>query len=220
LMALETLRLGSCSRLQSLPIEIGNLMALKTLNLDYCSRLQSLPREIGELMALETLRLGSCSRLQSLPTEIGNLKALRIFGGPEELRKKDTLPKLTHPHGQEHHGKNTTNILIISGPSMNPIGRSENSGGKSEDSRGKAEDPRGKSEDPRGKSESPRGRSEIPTGRSEIPRGRSGPKFLNFKLGKFVKRLVNPLQKLGANRAKSITEVTMPSSNQDSADAA
>jgi hypothetical protein len=156
--------------LESLPREIGNLMALKTLSLEYCSSLESLPREIGNLMALETLNLECCYSLESLPREIGNLKALRIFGRREELRNKDTPPKLTHPHGQERqelHGM----------PSKIPLG-------------------------------------------SFMPRSgsKSQPKFT--KLSESDKRWENPLQKLGVEQAKSITEVTMPSSKQDSTDAA
>lgn len=73
---LQVLRLDGCTRLASLPAELGELSALTTLDLEGCTSLRELPGCVGQLAALESLQL-SRSGLRALPDELGELTALR-----------------------------------------------------------------------------------------------------------------------------------------------
>ena len=56
----------------------GALASLRTLNLSDCSRLTSLPAELGSLASLQTLDLDSCKALTSLPAEFAPLSLIHI----------------------------------------------------------------------------------------------------------------------------------------------
>ncbi|GMN35642.1 hypothetical protein TIFTF001_045047 [Ficus carica] len=79
---LTTLEIKSCSRLRSLPGELGNLSALKSLTIQWCENLFSLPQSLQNLSTLESLEIGDCHRLTSLPQGwtrgLGNLRSLSI----------------------------------------------------------------------------------------------------------------------------------------------
>ncbi|GMN25217.1 hypothetical protein TIFTF001_047713 [Ficus carica] len=79
---LTTLEIKSCSRLRSLPGELGNLSALKSLTIQWCENLFSLPQSLQNLSALESLEIGDCHSLTSLPQGwtrgLGNLRSLSI----------------------------------------------------------------------------------------------------------------------------------------------
>ena len=79
---LTTLEIKSCSRLRSLPGELGNLSALKSLTIQWCENLSSLPQSLQNLSALESLEIGDCHSLRSLPQGwtrgLGNLRSLSI----------------------------------------------------------------------------------------------------------------------------------------------
>ncbi|KAL5565339.1 hypothetical protein UlMin_028503 [Ulmus minor] len=87
LTRLQSLDIGGCSSLVSLPNEIGNLSSLQSLYIRECSNLVSLPNEIGNLSSLQSLYIGGCSSLVSLPNEIGNLSSLQFLyiGGCSSL---------------------------------------------------------------------------------------------------------------------------------------
>jgi len=74
---LKLLDLRECSKLKSLPKEIGNLRQLTHLNLERCLELESLPKEVGKLTQLIHLNLGLCSKLKKLPKSIGYLQSLQ-----------------------------------------------------------------------------------------------------------------------------------------------
>lgn len=76
LVQLQQISLVDCSRLTSLPEQLGRLTALTDLNCEGCSSLASLPTSIGQLQQLQVLNLGNCSSLASLPEQLGHLAAL------------------------------------------------------------------------------------------------------------------------------------------------
>jgi Leucine-rich repeat (LRR) protein len=73
---LKVLDLSDCSKLKSLPREIGNLRQLTHLNLHMCSQLKSLPQAIGKLTQLTHLHLHACEKLKSLPEMVGKFTQL------------------------------------------------------------------------------------------------------------------------------------------------
>ena len=74
---LRVLNLSRCTKLTTLPDEIGELSALRVLDLSKCSSLTALPDSIGDLTTLGTLHLAGCVRLALLPDTIGDLEALK-----------------------------------------------------------------------------------------------------------------------------------------------
>ena len=76
---LKQLSLVGCKSLIKLPKGIDKLTTLETLDLGYCSRLKSLPLSIGNLrnFNFQTLNLGGCRKLKWLPAEVGSLVNLR-----------------------------------------------------------------------------------------------------------------------------------------------
>ena len=73
---LTTLDLSNCSRLTTLPEQLGLLTLLTTLNLSDCSALTTLPEQLGSLTLLTTFDLSDCSALTMLPSSIANLDQL------------------------------------------------------------------------------------------------------------------------------------------------
>jgi hypothetical protein len=79
LAAAQTLDLGRCYALTSLPAEVGSLPSLRTLYLYGCSALASLPAEFAYLTSLRVLNLNLCAALTSLPSELSQLTSLRTL---------------------------------------------------------------------------------------------------------------------------------------------
>ncbi|XP_048133536.1 disease resistance protein RUN1-like [Rhodamnia argentea] len=77
---LEILILEGCSRLVKLDPSIRHLKRLVSLNLKSCSRLNSLPVEINGMTALKELFIDGTS-VREIPISIGNLKKLEILSG-------------------------------------------------------------------------------------------------------------------------------------------
>ncbi|KAL3333514.1 hypothetical protein AABB24_033535 [Solanum stoloniferum] len=98
---LVKLDVSNCSKLESLPEEIGDLENLEELDASYCNiidgglpedigslsslkklnlsgnNFEHLPRSIAQLVALEYLELSNCKRLTQLPEDIGSLSSLK-----------------------------------------------------------------------------------------------------------------------------------------------
>ena len=77
LTSLTHLRITNCPELTSLPQEMHSLTALHTLSIDYSCGLASLPSWIGGLTSLTDLEIGSCPELTSLPEELHCLRILK-----------------------------------------------------------------------------------------------------------------------------------------------
>ena len=73
---LTKLSLAGLEKMQSLPVNIGNLTSLTKLDLSHSWGLATLPESIGDLESLTKLDLCECGNLTSLPESIGNLTSL------------------------------------------------------------------------------------------------------------------------------------------------
>ncbi|KAM1289538.1 hypothetical protein ACFX2I_016783 [Malus domestica] len=77
---LSSLKILSCPKLRSLPLQIGNLTALKSLTIRWCEELSSLPQTLQNLKALESLEISNCHSIISMPDGwIGGLSLLRTL---------------------------------------------------------------------------------------------------------------------------------------------
>jgi Leucine-rich repeat (LRR) protein len=79
LIALETLNLTNCSRLQKLLPSFGRLARLKHLEMDGCNMLNYLPWSFRELSSLQQLALTCCSSVEELPPTFSRLTALECL---------------------------------------------------------------------------------------------------------------------------------------------
>ncbi|PRQ24170.1 putative P-loop containing nucleoside triphosphate hydrolase, leucine-rich repeat domain, L [Rosa chinensis] len=78
---LSCLKILSCPKLCSLPLEMGNcLTSLKSLTIGWCQDLSSLPDSLQNLKALESLEISDCHYIISMPDgAIGGLSSLRTL---------------------------------------------------------------------------------------------------------------------------------------------
>ncbi|XP_062022988.1 putative disease resistance protein RGA1 isoform X1 [Rosa rugosa] len=78
---LSCLKILSCPKLRSLPLEMGNcLTSLKSLTIGWCQDLSSLPESLQNLKALESLEISDCHYIISMPDgAIGGLSSLRTL---------------------------------------------------------------------------------------------------------------------------------------------
>ncbi|XP_034678421.1 putative disease resistance protein RGA4 [Vitis riparia] len=97
---LQTLEIGGCTHLATLPHWIGNLTSLTRLHIGSCHQLPSLPEEFRSLRILKSLIILDWSGLTTLPDWIGSLSSLehlqirecpKLTSLPEEMRSLTTL---------------------------------------------------------------------------------------------------------------------------------
>ncbi|KAL3533785.1 hypothetical protein ACH5RR_007306 [Cinchona calisaya] len=67
----------SHSRLEVVPLSIGNLKHIRYIDLSSNDSIKSLPTTICRLQSLQTLRLAMCTQLLKLPRDMGSLISLR-----------------------------------------------------------------------------------------------------------------------------------------------
>jgi leucine-rich repeat protein SHOC2 len=79
LPSLQVLDLFWIYELETLPSQISQLTSLQHLSLS-CTKIKSLPTQIGLLTQLHTLDLYWCDSLNNIPTELEHLTNLREFG--------------------------------------------------------------------------------------------------------------------------------------------
>lgn len=107
---LETLKVGGCPQLDSLPSDIiqyssGSLTSLKVYRL---LEIKSLPQELPKCTNLQRLEIWSCSKLESLPTGLQSLISLQTL----DIRDCFALASLPE---YLFHGLSSLHELIIDG---------------------------------------------------------------------------------------------------------
>jgi hypothetical protein len=88
LTSLTNLKITRCRDFHQLSECLGELHSLQKLHIELLPRLSSLPQSLGDLTFLQELRIEYCDALAQLPDCIGELRSLRIF-------KILGLPRLT-----------------------------------------------------------------------------------------------------------------------------
>ncbi|PQP92020.1 putative disease resistance protein RGA1 [Prunus yedoensis var. nudiflora] len=97
--SLSSLKILSCPKLHSMPLEMQNLSSLKSLTIRWCEELSSLPQSLQNLKALESLDISNCNSLISLPDcgigGLGSLQTLSIENCSNLTSLSSSLEQLT-----------------------------------------------------------------------------------------------------------------------------
>ncbi|XP_078166448.1 disease resistance protein RGA2-like [Carex rostrata] len=91
LTSLESLDIGLCENLQSLPQTLGDLTRLRELFIESCLAMNSLPSGMEKLTALKQVTIKKCPKIDSFPDglqqRISQLEMLEIFDCPDLVRR-------------------------------------------------------------------------------------------------------------------------------------
>ena len=115
LTGLIKLDLRDCKNLSSLPNACYSSMSLKILTLSGCSKLDTLPENLGNLEGLEELDV-SGTAIKYLPTSINHLKNLRVLSlrGCKGLSPKPSNKLFSFPSMQQRRSPDPTAMLEFS----------------------------------------------------------------------------------------------------------
>ncbi|XP_024040906.1 putative disease resistance RPP13-like protein 1 [Citrus clementina] len=95
--SLKSIRVGGCSKLESIAERLDNNTSLETISIDSCKNLVSFPEGGLPCAKLRTLAISNCKRLEALPKGLHNLTSLQqltigIGGALPSLEEEDDLP--------------------------------------------------------------------------------------------------------------------------------